>query len=92
MPRSDVARQHARVAATARFKPNSPEYDVEKRNLKHLMLREDIRRAVSTWPPLSDEQYVSLAELLAEARNAIRESRLAALQALPALDDAAATK
>lgn len=80
-PSKDVARHHGRVAITARWSPGSPELDAARRDLKAAKLREHIKREVSTWPPLSDEQRVRLAELLAPARDAIREHRLTALQA-----------
>jgi hypothetical protein len=92
MPRSkDVARQHAVVAATARFKPNSAEHDAARRDLKALNTREYIQRVISTWPPLSDEQRTRLAELLAPAREAIRQHRLTALESQEANLDAAYT-
>jgi hypothetical protein len=80
-PSKPVARQRARVAVTARFKPDSPELDAARRDLKAVQLREHIQQVISTWPPLSDEQRVRLAELLRPARDAIREHRLAALEA-----------
>jgi hypothetical protein len=89
MPRSPskpVAHQRARVAVTARFKPNSPEHDAARRDLKALNLREYIMAVISTWPPLSDEQRTRLAELLQPAREAIREHRLAQLEAQEAVD------
>jgi hypothetical protein len=81
MPASKaVRRQRARVAVTARFKPDSPELDAARRDLRAVQLREHIQKVVSTWPPLSDSQRVRLAELLRPARDAIREYRLAALE------------
>lgn len=39
-------------------------------------LRAHAKQVVDTWPPLSDQQRTRLAELLAPARQAIRDHRL----------------
>jgi hypothetical protein len=80
-PSKAVAHHRGRVANRARFNPDSPEHDAARRDLKAVKLREYIQQVISTWPPLSDEQRVRLAELLQPARDAIREHRLAALEA-----------
>jgi hypothetical protein len=81
-PSKAKAHQRAKVAVTARFKRNSAEHDAAKRDLKALNLREYIVENISTWPPLNDEQRTRLAELLQPAREAIRDHRLAALEAM----------
>lgn len=83
-PSKAVARQRARVANAVRFKPGSPEYDAACRDLRAAKLREHIQQVVSGWPPLSDGQRTSLAELLVPARDAIRAHRLGALEAIEA--------
>lgn len=73
----DLAHHRARVAATARAARGSAAHDDAKRDLEALKLQKHIQKVVSTWPPLSDEQRTRLAELLAPARQAIRDHRLA---------------
>lgn len=76
-PSKNLAQLRSRVAVTARLKPGSPELDAARRELRAGKLQEHIQQVVSAWPPLTDEQRVRLAELLAPAREAIRDHRLA---------------
>lgn len=86
---SQEARHHrARVAALSRDRASDdPEYIDAQRSFTEAQLRDAIQRALRKAPPLNDEQRVRLAELLRPARDAIKQARLARLNAEDGGDD-----
>jgi len=59
----------ARIGALSRDrKPDDPELVDARRALAEIKLAEHIDKALSGWPPLTDEQRAKLAELLKPVR------------------------